>query len=250
MLRQFINFNASVSNWLEKLLPSDMRIDGNQTFSNEFLAVALEKNNIVYDIGGGSQPYVSSVCKLENNLTVVGLDISEDELNSAPVGSYDKSIVADICSYEGNSEADLIICQATLEHVPDVSAAITSLSSILKPGGKLYIFVPCRNALFAQLNLVLPETIKQKLLYYLFPHKAQGHDGFKAYYDKCTPSQIRQLANHNGLKECNLCLFWTSSYFKIFVPAFLVWKIYQMISWIFCREDAAETFIYVLRKKS
>ena len=31
------------------------------------------------------------------------------------------------------------------------------------------------------------------------PDKAHGHDGFPAYYDRCTPREIEALARDNGL---------------------------------------------------
>jgi hypothetical protein len=43
-------------------------------------------------------------------------------------------------------------------------------------------------------------------------------------------------------------LFWTSSYFFILTPAYLAWRIWQGLAYIVLGNNAAESFIYVLRK--
>jgi hypothetical protein len=85
------------------------------------------------------------------------------------------------------------------------------------------------------------------LLFTLFPHKA--HAGFRAYYDHCTPRQIEALAHENGLVIEDRRLYWTSSYFQIFTPAFVLWRISQLFAYAALRDNAAEMFSYVFRKR-
>ena len=121
------------------------------------------------DVGGGKSPIIDLDTKRRLNITLVGIDVDQDELDLAPPDAYDKAICADICDYAGSGDADLIICQAVLEHLPDVEAAFRSMSSILKPGGRALIFTPSKNALFARLNKWMPEKIKKTLLFGLTP---------------------------------------------------------------------------------
>ena len=114
----------------------------------------------------------------------------------------------------------------------------------------MFIFAPSRNAVFARLNLALPEGLKRRMLFACFPHTSDGHDGFKAYYDHCTPRQIETLATVNGLEVEERHLFWRSYYFAVFTPAFLAWRLWQLLAYIALRENAAETFAYVLRRHS
>lgn len=248
ILRQFIVFNQSLSRLFDSMLPKKVRKDGNKHFLQELLPKALQQGNVIYDVGGGSQPSITSSEKKRFNIYLTGVDISSDELSAAPEGVYDNTISADICTFEGAGDGDIVICQALLEHVPDTSGAIKSMASILKPGGRLFVFVPSRNAVFARINLLLPENIKQKVLFTLFPKKATGHDGFKAYYDHCTPKQIEVLAKQNNLTIEEKHLFWASSYFTIFTPIFIIWRIWQLISFIVIRDNSAETFSYILTK--
>lgn len=149
---------------------------------------------------------------------VVGLDIDGAELQTAPASAYDRTIVADLCTFEGFAEADIVICQTTLEHVPNVKGAMRAIATSLRTGGRAYIFAPCSNTAFAKLNMLLPQSFKRRLLFSLFPHKADGHSGFPAYYDHCTPRQIETLAAANGFRVEDKRLFWTSSYFFVLTP--------------------------------
>lgn len=245
----FVQANQAASLWIDRLLlPDRLRKDGNKTFQSEILPRYVTSGMRVYDLGGGSQPYFSPGHKASLGLHVTGLDISAEELDASPEGGYDRKIVADLCTFQGSGDADLVVCQATLEHVPDTGGAIRAIAETLAPGGKAVLFLPCRNAVFARLNLLLPEGLKKRLLFALFPHKAEGHDGFKAYYDRGTPRDIADLAHQNGLEVQEQQLFWISSYFMIFTPVFLLWSLYQGLAYLVVREQGAETFTVVLRK--
>lgn len=150
--------------------------------------------------------------------------------------------------YRGRRNADLVICQATLEHVTDNTLSVTAIASALKPGGVICLFVPCRNALYARLNLVLPERLKNLLLEMVQPGLTE-HQGFPARYDHCTPSQMKALFDSSGIDVIETKLFWKSSYFANFVPAWLVWRLWQGALRIVKGNDAAETFIITGRRR-
>ncbi|WP_447754592.1 class I SAM-dependent methyltransferase [Sphingopyxis fribergensis] len=244
----FAKANIRVSQAIESLLPESLRRDGGRTYREIYAPQALEQGPLIYDVGGGSQPFASLEDKERFDLRVVGLDISAEELALAPAGVYDRAIAADLCTYVGDGDADVVICQATLEHVPDGPGAMRAIATILKPGGRAFLFAPSRNALFARLNLLLPEGVKKKILFALFPAKALGHDGFPAFYNGCTPNEIERSAHLNGLVIEKRALFWVSSYFMAFVPAYLAWRLFQGASFLARGQNAAETFIYILRK--
>jgi 2-polyprenyl-6-hydroxyphenyl methylase/3-demethylubiquinone-9 3-methyltransferase len=248
-MRRFIATNVALCELIDRLLPERLRTDGNARFLKEVLPRALVPGSLVYDIGGGARPYVSPEEKVRLGLRVVGLDISAAELAAAPPGAYDRVIVADLCTFTGPSDGDQVICQALLEHVPDAAAAIRALATTTRPGGRIFLFAPSRNALFARLNLMLPERLKRRILFAIFPSKARGHDGFRAWYDCCTPGAVERLARANGLEVEERQLFWISSYFKPFVPAFVAWRMFQGFAWLLFRDNAAETFYFVLRKR-
>jgi 2-polyprenyl-6-hydroxyphenyl methylase/3-demethylubiquinone-9 3-methyltransferase len=247
--RTLINANVRLSRLIDSLLPPRVREDGHTWFIEELLPRAFQKGITLYDLGGGSRPCISRVDKERYNMTVVGLDVSAEELAAAPPGIYDRMIVVDLCKFVGHGEADAVICQAVLEHVPDTPQAMRAIASALRAGGRAFIFAPSANALFARLNLALPENVKRQLLFAFFPQKAEGHDGFKAYYNHCTPRQIEVLAEENQLEVEERRLFWVSSYFTIFTPAFVLWRFWQLLAYLAFRDNAAEFFVYILQKR-
>jgi 2-polyprenyl-6-hydroxyphenyl methylase/3-demethylubiquinone-9 3-methyltransferase len=230
------------------MLPSHYRIDGSEDFQISFAPEYLQKSSKVYDIGGGKNPFLTSALKEQLAVTLVGLDIDQHELHKAPTGAYDEVICADITRYEGNYDADLVICKALLEHVEDIDAAFAGIASILKPGGVAVIFVPSKNAIYARLNIILPETFKRHLLYTIFPQTRKSQ-GFISYYDKCTPKDFECLAKRQGLEvESKRCYF-LSSYFSFFFPLYLLWRIWILIFRFFAGEQAAETFSMAFKKQ-
>jgi len=249
IFRKIVNSQIWLSRKFDEMLPEVYSIDGNKDFLNKIAPQYIQNAGFkVYDLGGGSQPYVTKAQKDMYGLTLVGLDIEAEELDAAPNGVYDEKIVSDLSEYRGDGDADLIVCQATLEHVHDNVGAFKALATTLKSGGRAILFAPSRKAAFAQLNLILPERIKKKLLFKFFPHKAAGHDGFQAFYDHCTPRQFRLLAQDNGLKVEMLKPYYMSSYFQVCFPLYFVWRIWMVCFKTICAEDAAETFTMVIKK--
>jgi 2-polyprenyl-6-hydroxyphenyl methylase/3-demethylubiquinone-9 3-methyltransferase len=232
----------------DKALPIRFRVDGNSDYRNFFVGKFLRNNSQIYDIGGGKQPFISIDLKKTMQLSIVGIDISEEELIKAPCGAYDKTICVDIAKYRGHGDADLLICQAVLEHVRDVEGAFRSISSCLKSGGVACIFVPSRNAVFARLNLILPESIKRVLLFTIFP-QTRSAQGFPSYYNCCSPSDFIRLGKENGMDVLEARYYYMSNYFSFFTPLYLLWRIWILSFWLFKGDQAAETFSVALVKR-
>jgi 2-polyprenyl-3-methyl-5-hydroxy-6-metoxy-1,4-benzoquinol methylase len=248
MIRTLINSQIWLSYNFDKVLPMKYRLDGNQDYINSLVPGYLKENLIIYDVGGGKGPYLSADKKNALNATVVGLDIDKEELHQAPEGAYNKIICADISNFQGNQDADIVLCQAVLEHVKDVENAFAAISSILKNGGLALIFVPSRNAVFARLNIVLPQNIKKPVLHYVYPNTARDQ-GFPSYYDKCTPLEFKQLARDNNFSVIEERFYFKSGYFTFFFPAYLVWRLWILLFHFLLKEQAAETFSLVLKKR-
>jgi 2-polyprenyl-6-hydroxyphenyl methylase/3-demethylubiquinone-9 3-methyltransferase len=96
--------------------------------------------------------------------------------------------------------------------------------------------------------LILPETLKKWILFNLYPEKAQGHDGFEAFYDKCTPKQLTEIAKSNGLEVVSVSTHWRSSYFSFFFPFYIVWRLWTLIAKNVFGGEFCESFVVVLRK--
>ncbi len=230
------------------ILPVKFRLDGNEFFNSNFTPKYLHKEQLVYDIGGGKTPYFSKSIKDRYALNIVGLDIDRNELDQAQEGIYDRVIVSDIAIFNGSGDGDLVICEAVLEHVEDVNSAIGAISSCLKPGGIALIFVPSRNALFSRLNLILPESLKREILKLIFDKKYDLH-GFKSYYNNCTPKQFKKIAKKNNLNLIEESHHYISVYFQVFLPIYIIWRVWILLFYLFKRENAAETFCMAFQKE-
>jgi len=249
LLRSFVNVNQNLSSWFDRvLLPSSFLTDGNTEFIKEMAPSYLQHGMKIYDVGGGKQPFVSVEEKVAFDLYVVGVDISQSELSLAPSGAYDDILCSDIAKVQGKADGDLVICMAVLEHVKDTEGAMKSIASLLKPGGKVLIFVPSRNAVFARLNILLPENIKKKILYAFYPSSRTGQ-GFPSFYHKCTPDDFIAMAKQNGLTEVESRYYYISNYFSFFFPIYLVWRIWMLLYKGLAGHQAAETFSMALVKK-
>ena len=159
MFRKFIEFNRKSCNLINKLFPPKFNMPEKYLFQDQVLS-RVNSAKQIYDVGGGKHPFVSS-SDLSADVRVTGIDITESELLAAPVGAYDSVIVGDIAEIVGNGDGDLVICNAVLEHVKDADKALYAIKSLLKPGGEAVINVPCRHALFAKVNRILPEKLKR-----------------------------------------------------------------------------------------
>lgn len=249
-VRSFIDFNRRCSHGFDAaVIPAKLRLDGNRDFIDNFAKKYLRPGMTVYDVGGGKQPYIDGETKRRLGLKVVGLDIDAGELSRAPSGLYDEVVCADITAFSGPGTADLLVCQALLEHVSDVGAAFRSIASILRPGGKAVIFVPSRNAVFARLNLMLPEAFKRRVLFTIFP-QARVDAGFPSYYDQCTPREFRELIKNNGLREIEFCPYYQSAYFSFFLPAHVLWRCWTLLFRALKGDQAAETFCLAFDKQA
>ena len=246
LLERFVDSQRGLCQRIARFLPADYRIDGFSDFA-KLLTPYLTWGARVYDVGGGKRPFIDPSTKATLGLNVVGLDIDENELVSAPGGAYDEIICVDITRYPGRADADVVICKTLLEHVSSTEAALAAIVSILRPEGRAVLFVPSRNAIHARLNLILPEPVRKAILQILYP-QSHTYVGFPAYYDRCTPTDFRRLAAMHGLIVEEQKVYFSGAYCACFVPLYLVWCLWIVAYRWLAKDQAAELFAMVLRK--
>ncbi len=247
MFGRFLKLQQRISAAIDRLLPNSYSVDGAFDFIDHVVPAYVPRNALVYDVGGGKHPVLSPAQKSNASVRVIGLDIDADELSRAPSGCYDGVVCADIAGFTGASDADVVLCASVIEHVRDTPAALRAVASILKIGGHAVFYVPCRNAVFARLNLCIPEKLKQMLLSLLVP-KSKGYCGFQAFYDHCTPTDFVRAARRAGLQVELIKPYWYSPYFAWFAPAFLLWRGWVLLARAIAGRQAAEAFAIVLKR--
>lgn len=245
--RRLIEQQVAWSKALDRRLPPDLSIDARKYFHEEYLGRFIAPNSRVYDVGGGRYPSLTRDQKTRQNLHIVGVDLNAEELDAAPAGVYDHTAAADITGFQGNNDSDFIICETVIEHVKDTSQAFRAFHSILRPGGLVIMLVPCRTAIFARLNRLLPEPWKRYILTSIYP-TVRGQ-GWPAYYDRCTPVEFRKLAAAGGFDVVHLKPFYYSAYFQFCFPFYAPWRLWVWLARTLTPERAAETFCICLRKQ-
>ena len=217
-----------------------------QEYQETFAPLVLGPGLRIVDVGGGRHPFLSAERKRVLDVHVMGLDINPDELAHAPAGCYDATVCADITHYAGDGMADVVFCQAVLQHVSDVEAALTSVISLLKPGGVAVLFVPSLNAVYARLNMLLPEPLRRWLLFAIYPQiYPQAHaivGVVRYYYDRCTPGDFTRLAASTGAPMVECRCYYMSAYLMCCTPLRCLWRLWTVSFRALKGRQAAETF--------
>ena len=248
LCQKLVASQTRLSRKLDEILPSQYAIAGNADFVDSLVPRYTFAGAVAYDVGGGKNPLIDAARKARMGLKIIGLDIDAGELAAEPPGRYDSTICADISSYRGDRDADLVICQALLEHVLDTGKALEAIASILKPGGLALLFVPSRNAVYARINLLLPQRLKELILFGIYPHMRRSQ-GFPAHYDRCTPAAFETLALSKGLRAGERRVYFKSDYFRFCFPIHAFWRLWVLLFRSLAGDQAAETFSLVLRKE-
>jgi ubiquinone/menaquinone biosynthesis C-methylase UbiE len=185
---------------------------------------------VVVDVGGGkSLDYRTHVER--GRARIIAVDVSAEELRANE--DVDETRVADATKHLpfDDAEVDLITSSSVLEHLPDIGAFLDEAARVLRDDGKMIHLFPSRYASFAVLNRVLPEAVKKKLLYGLYPN-TKGICGFPAHYDRCYHSAIVRECRVRGfeVEVLELTYYGSSDYYRVFFPVFVASWLWELLA--------------------
>ena len=150
----------------------------------------------VLEAGCGSSSYFS----MPENSYVVGIDISEAELQKNTV--VDEKLLGDIQTYPlPPSEFDVIICWWVMEHLSDPQKALNNFLQSLKEDGIIILGIP---NVFSIKGLITKFT---PYWFHKWAHKTftsfmsfEGYVPFRTYLKfSISPKAISRYASRNGL---------------------------------------------------
>lgn len=218
--------------WSATML-ADGRLPGRYRGSvrDRFTRMAADKlisGATVLDAGSGRDPVLPRRLR-DPGLTYVGLDISREELELAPPGSYDEALVCNLTEHrpELDGRFDLVLSWQVFEHVERLDWAISNLRSYLRPDGKLVALLSGRFSPFAFANRCLParaaNAIARRVL------RIPSQEIFPAHYHECSASGLeRQFGNWSSAQIDPL--YRGAVYFRFSDPLLRAYVAYE--SWL------------------
>jgi ubiquinone/menaquinone biosynthesis C-methylase UbiE len=245
-LRSFIDVNRRGSRFFKPYFPQTKL----QIFPlyDKIVTECMNRNpgNVVVDVGGGKRCRFAKYREKELKTKIVSVDVSMREMQDN--SDVDEKRVADVthalpCT---DMEADLLVSSSVLEHLQALPPFLRECARVLKHDGYFVHVFSCKFAPFALLNQALPSSISKLLLSLVFPG---SNLGYRAFYDHCYPSAVRQLLESNGLKVQSLVVSYSQSdYFDFLLPVYLLSALYELAVWRLGLTNLCAYVLVVARK--
>jgi SAM-dependent methyltransferase len=249
------NKDSSLAGLFERLEP-DLRSKwawDNYKSTVEALSGGFGLKRLI-EIGGGRDPLFTPQEAEALGVELTVNDISAEELRHAP-DAFAKAcfdVSADL-SAAGLQPAqyDLAFSRMVFEHVKDGRRAWANLGALLAPGGVAIAFVPTLYALPYLANMVIPESVSQRIVKMLYKHRTDDEDPkFPAHYDWCYGSEARMapMLKAAGFREALVVPFYFHDYFER-IP--LVREADNLINALASRRDwrALTSYAYIVGRK-
>jgi len=172
------------------------------------------------EIGGGRDPLFTPQEAAGLGIELTINDISEEELRHAPA-EFAKACfdVAGDMSEAGvqRGQYDLAFSRMVFEHVADGKRAWGNLCELLAPGGVAIAFVPTLYALPYLANIVIPESVSQRIVKLLYPHRTDDEDPkFPAHYSWTygDEGKLAPMLKSVGFSDALVVPFYYHEYFE------------------------------------
>ena len=136
----------------------------------------------ICEIGAGANPFLSNDLIQQEQLNYTLVDVDKEELEK---GRNDlESKVQDFSSgdFVPKDQYDLIFSKMTLEHIQHPEKFHKNIFSSLKKGGMAIHFFATLYSVPSCVNLILPEFLYNKILFYIQKRDQDQHGKFPAYY--------------------------------------------------------------------
>jgi SAM-dependent methyltransferase len=203
----------------------------------------------VLDVGAGKQWHFPPSLK-SGNMNLIGFDIDDAEM--AANALLDQKICGDACKGLGvpDQSVDLIMGRAVIEHLHDNASFLRSANRALREDGHLIVTFASRHAPFAILNQMLPRRVSRWLLSHLVPG-SDGRLGFEAFYDRATLREFDQSLTDAGFEiEEEFASYFSSSYYRFFVPLFVVGLGFDYLCYALGSPRMASYFMFIAKKRN
>jgi SAM-dependent methyltransferase len=247
VLRQFVHANVALSDRIE---PSIVKKTHAYTKYHEAGTALLQSEpKTVLDVGAGKRWHFPPSLK-GPEMKLIGFDIDMAEM--AENALLDQRVCGDACTSLGipDQSVDLIMGRAVIEHLHDNASFLRSANRALREDGRLIVTFASKHAPFAVLNRLLPRRMSQWLLTHLVPGSS-GKLGFEAFYDRTSFTEFKRSLIDAGFEvEEGFASYFSSSYYRFFVPLFVVSLGFNYVCYALGIPRLASYFMFIARKRS
>jgi SAM-dependent methyltransferase len=194
----------------------------------------------VLEVGGIDKPLLQR----SNEIKYDGLDI---EHKGHYERIYDNFFVQSIEEPIRNSY-DLIISKAVLEHVRDNDAGVKQMYKGLRTGGYAIHYLPSKYHPYSLALRLSGPKLQRRLIKILRPW-AENETGYPAFFNKCSPKEMRKLFKSHGFGSVKIIPFFRANdYFRFFLPFYIAVTLWENICAKLKWETFCSGFIVIARK--
>ena len=204
--------------------------------------IAANAPATVVEVGGVDRPLLQK----SPSYKYIGIDI-DDQPTCYDV--YDEFVVQSVEDALPLT-TDLIISCTLLEHVPNNTASFKVMYEALNDGGVMMHYIPSKYHFYSICLRIVGPNAQKKLIKYLRPD-AVDVTGYPAFFDKCSPAEMRKLCESTGFDRIEVTPYYkATNYFAFFVPAYLIVAIFENLFAMFNVQFFASGFNLSAYKKS
>jgi 2-polyprenyl-3-methyl-5-hydroxy-6-metoxy-1,4-benzoquinol methylase len=137
---------------------------------------------------------------------------------------------------------DLIYSMTLLEHVKDNIKSITSIYNGLNTGGLTVHYIPSKYHPYSIILQMVGPILGKKLVQLFYP-ESKGLSGYKTFFNKCSPDEMKNVFESCGFSNIELIPFYRTSYFRFFFPLYILILYYENVCEYFKLHKLCSGFI-------
>lgn len=242
MFSQLVTFNVKLSEIVDRKI---FRFSKKESYKAQLLSFINEtvntcKPHAVLEVGGIEKPLL----QLSKQIRYDGLNIEYKEQYERIYDNFIVQSIEDPIRYK----YDLIISRAVLEHVQDNQASIKQMSQALRRGGYTIHYLPSKYHPYSLLLRLSGPEWQRRLIKILRPW-ARNKTGYPAFFDKCSPKEMRKLFKSEGFDCVTIIPFFRANdYFRFFLPLYIAVTLWENICEKFKWEQFCSGFIVIARR--
>ncbi|MGB2865173.1 MAG: methyltransferase domain-containing protein [Sedimentisphaerales bacterium] len=242
VLSKLVSFNIRLSEIVNRKIFSYSKKESYKGQLSSFINEVINKckPRAVLEVGGIDKPLLQRSKEIRYD----GLNIVYKEQYER---FYDNFIVQSIEDPIRN-KYDLIISKAVLEHIQDNDASIKQMYQALRTGGYTIHYLPSKYHPYSLVLRLLGPKWQRRLIKIIRPW-ARNKTGYPAFFNKCSPKEMRKLFKSEGFDYVKIIPFFRANYyFNFFLPFYIAVTFWENICAKLKWEQFCSGFIIIARR--